>query len=79
MRKLRASWGATVLELLRNPMVQEVSANYDQVTRACRLYADFGKGPMSTIETTLSAASIRAVTRLLATQDGQSIQPSAPS
>jgi Flp pilus assembly CpaF family ATPase len=70
--------GATVLELLRDPMVQEVSANYDQVTRACRLFADFGKGPMSPIEATLSPVSIITVTRLLATQDGQSMQPSAP-
>ena len=50
--------GATVLELLRDPMVQEVSANYDQATRACHLFADFGKGPMSAIEATLSPASI---------------------
>jgi len=70
--------GATVLELLRDPMVQEVSANYDEVTRGCRLFADFGKGPMSAIEATLPPASIIAVTRLLATQDGQSMQPSAP-
>src|SRR5216683_3016246 len=70
--------GATVLELLRDPMVQEVSANYDQLTGACRLFADFGKGPMSAIEATLSPASIITVTRLLATQDGQSMQPSAP-
>ena len=70
--------GATVRELLRDPMVQEVSANYDHVTRACRLFADFGKGPMSAIEATLSPASIITVTRLLATQHGQSMQPSAP-
>src|SRR5712691_11418396 len=70
--------GATVLELLRDPMVQEVSANYDQLTGACRLFADFGKGPMSAIEATLSPASIITVTRLLATQHGQSMQPSAP-
>src|SRR5260370_6111961 len=70
--------GATVLNLLCDPMVQEVSANYDQLTGACRLFADFGKGPMSAIEATLSPASIITVTRLLATQDGQSMQPSAP-
>src|SRR5216683_8123072 len=70
--------GTTVLELLRDPMVQEVSANYDQLTGACRLFADFGKGPMSAIEATLSPASIIKVTRLLATQGGQSMQPSAP-
>ncbi len=42
--------GATVLELLRDPMVQEVSANYDRLTRACHLFADFGKGPMVTCD-----------------------------
>jgi hypothetical protein len=35
--------GATVLELLRDPRVQEVSANYDPVTRTCHLFADYGK------------------------------------
>jgi Flp pilus assembly CpaF family ATPase len=70
--------GASVVDLLRDPRVQEVSANYDPATRTCRLFADFGKGHMGTIETTLSPASVIAVTRLLATQDGQSMQPSAP-
>src|SRR5260370_37934304 len=70
--------GAPVLELPRDPMVQEVSANYDQLTGACRLFADFGKGPMRAIEATLSTAAIITVTRVLATQHGQSMQPSAP-
>jgi Flp pilus assembly CpaF family ATPase len=70
--------GATVLELLRDRRVQEVSANYDPATGACRLFADYGNGHMSNIDATLSAASIIAVTRLLATQCGQSMQSSAP-
>jgi len=70
--------GASVLELLGDPRVQELSANYDPVTRACRLFADNGKGPMNTLEATLSPASVIVVTRLLATQDGQSMQRSAP-
>jgi Flp pilus assembly CpaF family ATPase len=70
--------GATVLELLGDPRIQEVSANYDSAAAVCRLFADFGEGPMRALEATLSPASVVAVTRLLASQDGQSLPRAAP-
>jgi hypothetical protein len=54
-----------------------LSANYDPAIRACRLFADDGDGPMKPLEVTLPPKAIIAVTRILATPDRHSLQPSA--
>jgi Flp pilus assembly CpaF family ATPase len=75
---VRRIFGPIVVQQLENPTTQELSANYDPATRVCRLFVDDGCGPMRSQEATLAPAAIIAVTRILATLDGQSLQPAAP-
>ena len=70
--------GPAVVELMCNAPVQEVSANYDPATNVCRLFADFGAGPMRAIPATIPAAAIDAATRILATIAGKSLDRDAP-
>jgi type IV secretion system protein VirB11 len=75
---VRRILGPIVVEQLNNPATQELSANYDLFTRACRLFVDDGSGPMRALEAKLAPAAIITATRILATLDGQSLQPAAP-
>jgi len=70
--------GATVLELLNNPSVQEVSANYDATLGRCRVFADYGTGPMAPLTATLSPERVTAAMRLLAALNGQGLRPDTP-
>jgi Flp pilus assembly CpaF family ATPase len=71
-------WLPELIDLLRNPAVQEVSGNFEPAANLCRLYADFGDGFMRDVEMTLTPAAIIAVTRTLATKAGKSLNPRAP-
>lgn len=62
---------------LTDPRVQEVSANYDPVTKLCRLYVDDGIGPMRLVGT-LSPHTIATVTLLLCTGAEKSLDARAP-
>jgi Flp pilus assembly CpaF family ATPase len=75
---MRRILGPIVVEQLGNPAIQELSANYDPVIQVCRLFVDDGSGPMRPLEATLQPAAIITATRILATLDGQSLQPAAP-
>ena len=55
---VRRILGSIVVEQLDNPAIQELSANYDPVTRVCRLFVDDGSGPMRSLEATLQPAAI---------------------
>jgi Flp pilus assembly CpaF family ATPase len=68
---------AAVTPYLTDPTVQEVSANWDPVTKISRLYADYGAGPMQLIGT-VEPNSIVAVTLMLATGAGKSLNADAP-
>jgi len=74
---LRRIYDAVVVTHLSDPSLQELSANYDRVSRTCLLYVDDGGGPMRPLEAALLPAAIIAGTRILATLDGQSLQPTA--
>jgi type IV secretion system protein TrbB len=75
---VRRIMGPIVVAQLDNPAIQELSANYDPAARVCRLFVDDGSGPMRSLEATLQPAAIITATRILATLDGQSLQPAAP-
>jgi type IV secretion system protein TrbB len=74
---VRRIYGPIVVAQLDHPGLQELSANYDRPAQLCRLYADDGSGPMRALEATLPPDAIVAVSRILATLDGQSLQPHA--
>jgi len=74
---VRRILGPIVVAQLDHPALQELSANYDPVAELCRLFADDGSGPMKALQATLSPDAIVAVSRILATLDGQSLQPHA--
>ena len=74
---VRRILGPIVVAQLEHPALQELSANYDPVGQLCRLFADDGSGPMKALEATMAPDSIIAVTRILATIDGQSLKPGA--
>jgi Flp pilus assembly CpaF family ATPase len=74
---LRQIYGPVVVAQLDDPATQELSANYERVSRTCRLFVDDGGGPMRPLEAALVPAAIIAGTRILATLDGQSLSPTA--
>jgi Flp pilus assembly CpaF family ATPase len=74
---VRRIYGPIVVAQLDHPALQELSANYDRAAQLCRLYADDGSGPMKPLKATLPPDAIVAVSRILATLDGQSLQPNA--
>ena len=74
---LRRIYGPAVVAQLDDPATQELSANYDSANATCRLFVDDGGGPMRPLEAVLLPAAIIAGTRILATLDGQSLQPAA--
>ena len=75
---LRRSLGEAACQHLADPATQELSANYDPAAKICRLFVDDGSGPMRALGATLAPGAIITATRMLATLDGQSLQPSAP-
>jgi Flp pilus assembly CpaF family ATPase len=75
---IRRLLGAAVCHYLAGPGTQELSANFAPATGQCRLFIDDGTGPMRPLEACLPPSAIIAVTRILATLDGQSLPPSAP-
>jgi Flp pilus assembly CpaF family ATPase len=74
---VRQIYGAVVVARLDDPATQELSANYDSASRTCHLFVDDGGGPMRPLKAALLPAAIIAGTRILATLDGQSLQPTA--
>jgi len=74
---VRRILGPSVVAQLDNPALQELSANYDRVVQRCRLFVDDGSGPMKALEAPMAPDGIIAVTRILATIDGQSLKPNA--
>jgi Flp pilus assembly CpaF family ATPase len=76
--KIQALMGEVACRHLVNPSTQELSANYDPVAGLCRLFIDDGTGPMRPLDAQIQPSAIIAVTRMLATLDGQSLPPAAP-
>jgi Flp pilus assembly CpaF family ATPase len=71
-------FGPVIAEYLTNPKIQELSANYDPVTKVCRLYFDDGTWPMQPIEgTTITPEAIVTATLLLTTGAGKSLDANA--
>lgn len=68
--------GPVVVELLNDPAVQEISANFE--AGQMRLFADYGAGPMCEIPAELAPQALTAVARLLATANGRSLERQAP-
>jgi hypothetical protein len=71
--------GPTVAGLLRDPHVQDILANHDTDIDAGIVFVDYGTGPRCATGTRIRSSAIKAVTRLLATVHGQSLDPFAPS
>jgi Flp pilus assembly CpaF family ATPase len=63
---------------LAKPSTQELAANFERESGWCRLFLDDGTGPMRPLGVSLAPTAIIAVTRMLATLHGQSLDPSAP-
>jgi hypothetical protein len=63
---LRQIYGPVVVAQLDDPATQELSANYERVSRTCRLFVDDGGGPMRPLEAALVPAAIIAGTRIQA-------------
>jgi Flp pilus assembly CpaF family ATPase len=74
---IRRILGEVACQHLADPSTQELSANYDPAAKTCRLFVDDGGGPMRSLDATLAPSAIITVTRMLATLDGQSLQPAA--
>jgi hypothetical protein len=75
---VRRIFGPIVAAQLDNPAIQELSANYDPAAKLCRLFVDDGSGPMRSLDAAIEPSAIITATRMLATLDGQSLQPNAP-
>jgi type IV secretion system protein VirB11 len=69
--------GPTVAEFLRDRRVQEISANHESV-EAGVVFVDYGDGPMHATGIVIRPGAIKAVTRMLATVNGKSLDPLAP-
>jgi pilus assembly protein CpaF len=72
-------YGEIVATYLANPTTQELSANYDEATGRCRLYYDDGSGPNEKLISgeTIAPNAIIAVTLMLATKAGKSLNAEA--
>jgi type IV secretion system protein TrbB len=70
--------GPVVCGYLAAPSTQELLANFEPETCLCRLFIDDGGGQMRLLDATLEPNTIVTVTRMLATLDGQSLDPAAP-
>jgi type IV secretion system protein TrbB len=57
---------------------QELAANFERGSGRCRLFVDDGIGPMRPLGVSLAPTAIIAVTGMLATLHGQSLDPTAP-
>jgi hypothetical protein len=75
---IRSLFGPVACQYLAAPSTRELSANFDPAAKACRLFIDDGSGPMRALDAALAPSAIVSATRMLATLDGQSLQPSAP-
>jgi type IV secretion system protein VirB11 len=74
---IRQLLGEGVCAYLAEPN-QELSANFEQDSGLCRLFIDDGSGPMRRLNVFVAPSAIIAVTRMLATVNGQSLSASAP-
>jgi Flp pilus assembly CpaF family ATPase len=70
--------GRSVCECLLDPLTQELSSNFARESGRCRLFIDDGSGPMRALEVLIPPSAIIVATRMLATLDGQSLDPAAP-
>jgi hypothetical protein len=70
--------GPLVCTYLPAPSTNELVANFESKTGLCRLFIDDGNGPMRPLETWLTPSAITTVSRMLASIDGQSLDPAAP-
>jgi len=75
---IRSLLGPVVCEYLAAASTQELSANFDPESGLCHLFIDDGGGQMRSLDVTLEPSAIVTVTRMLATLDGQSLEPTAP-
>jgi len=75
---IRSLLGPVVCGCLATASTQELAANFDPATGLCRLFIDDGGGKMRALGATLEPGAIVTVTRMLATLDGQSLNPAAP-
>src|SRR5258707_14608365 len=66
------------IEKLLEGEPQEVSGNYDRVTRSCPLVADFGAGDMRALGVALPASQVEAGHCLLGARAGYEIPGRAP-
>jgi type IV secretion system protein TrbB len=75
---IRRVLGRSVCEYLLDPLTQELSSNFERESGRCPLFIDDGTGPMRALEATVAPSAIVVATRMLATLDGQSLNPAAP-
>jgi Flp pilus assembly CpaF family ATPase len=75
---IRRILSEVVCQYLAAPSTQELSANFEPETRQCQLFVDDGPGAKRTLGAFLAPSAIITTTRLLATVDGQALQPNAP-
>ncbi len=58
--------------------LQELSVNYDPVTKRCQVFVDDGMGPMRDTQIPLAPSAVIALARILATIAGKSLDRDAP-
>ena len=75
---IRRLVGPTVIESLNDPAIQSIAANYDPTTNLCPLWAERSSGGWFDLHATLNPDAVHAITRMLATEDDQSLDPEAP-
>ena len=75
---IRSLLGPVVCGYLATASTQELAANFDPASGLCGLFIDDGRGQMRSLGATLEPSAIVTVTRMLATLDGQSLNPAAP-
>ena len=66
------------LERIVTGSVQEISGNYDSVTHACPMFADFGRGEMRALGVAFEASRVEAAVRLLAASQGAVVELEEP-
>jgi type IV secretion system protein TrbB len=75
---IRRLVGPVVYSLLQDPQIQEIVANYDEFEDKGPILIDFGTGPLQPAKVSIEPDAIEAVTRMLATSTGKSLDPDAP-
>ena len=67
-----------VCTYLPAPSTNELAANFESKTGLCQLFIDDGRETMRSLEASLTPSAITTGSRMLASIDGQSLDPAAP-